>query len=46
MIPAGKAFNGRTVFLLDDTGAEITEPGKTGEICVAGESLADGYYHN
>lgn len=46
MIPAGKAFNGRTVFLLDDTGAEITESGKTGEICVAGESLADGYYHN
>ena len=46
VIPAGKAFNGRTVFLLDDTGAEITEPGKTGEICVAGESLADGYYHN
>lgn len=45
VIPAGKAFNGRTVFLLDDTGAEITESGKTGEICVA-ESLADGYYHN
>ena len=46
VIPAGKAFNGRTVFLLGDTGAEITEPGKTGEICVAGESQADGYNHN
>lgn len=46
VIPAGRAFNGRTVFLLDETGAEITESGKTGEICVAGESLADGYYHN
>lgn len=46
MIPAGRAFDGRTVFLLDETGADITESGKTGEICVAGESLADGYYHN
>ena len=46
VIPAGKAFEGRTVFLLDENGAEITETGKTGEICVAGESLADGYYHN
>ena len=46
VIPAGKAFDGRTVFLLDEADAEITETGKTGEICVAGESLADGYYHN
>lgn len=46
VIPAGKAFDGRTVFLLDETDAEITETGKTGEICVAGESLAAGYYHN
>ena len=46
VIPAGRAFDGRTVFLLDETGADITESGKTGEICVAGESLADGYYHN
>lgn len=45
-IPAGRAFPGRTVFLLGDDGKEIVSPGKQGEICVAGESLADGYYRN
>lgn len=45
-IPAGKAFPGREVFLLDDGGQEIKTPGEQGEICVAGESLAEGYYHN
>ena len=45
-IPAGNAFPGRTVFLLDDDEVEIAVPGKQGEICVAGESLAQGYYRN
>lgn len=45
-IPIGKPLPGRNVFLLDDRGNEITIPEKKGEICVAGESLAEGYYHN
>ncbi len=43
-IPAGRAFPGRTVFLLGEDGKQITGPGRQGEICVAGESLAEGYY--
>lgn len=44
-IPVGRPFPGREVFLLDEADREVTETGKTGEICVAGESLADGYYN-
>ena len=40
-IPAGNAFPGRTVFLLDDDEVEIAVPGKQGEICVAGETVCD-----
>ena len=45
-IPAGNAFPGRTVFLLDEEDIEIAEPGRQGEICVAGESLAQEYYRD
>lgn len=45
-LPIGKPFQGREVFLLDDTGKEVIIAGEIGEICVAGESLAEGYYHN
>lgn len=45
-IPAGRAFPGRTVFLLGEDGRRIDAPGQQGEICVAGESLAEGYYRN
>lgn len=45
-IPIGSAFPGRQVFLLDEKQQEILMPGKIGEICVAGESLSEGYYHN
>ena len=43
-LPLGKPFPGRKVFLLDDEGKEIVMAGEVGEICVAGESLAEGYY--
>ena len=45
-LPIGNAFPGRRVFLLDEDQQEIVIPGKTGEICVAGESLAEGYYRD
>lgn len=45
-IPIGGAFPGRRVFLLDEEGKEVTDRGMTGEICVMGESLSEGYYHN
>lgn len=45
-IPIGTAFPGREVFLLDEDQKEIFKPQEMGEICVAGESLSEGYYHN
>ena len=45
-LPIGGAFPGRTVFLMDDEGKVVTEPGVSGEICCAGESLAICYYNN
>ena len=45
-LPIGGAFPGRTVFLMDEEGRIVTEPGVSGEICCAGESLAIGYYNN
>ncbi len=44
-VPIGIPFAGRKVFLLDE-GEIVTETGKQGEICVAGESLSDGYYND
>ena len=45
-VPAGRAFPGRKVFLLDENDDQILASEQRGEICVAGESLANGYYHN
>lgn len=45
-LPIGKAFGGREVFLLDERGQRVTQPGISGEICVTGESISLGYYHN
>lgn len=45
-LPIGRSFPNERVFLLDEEGQEILEPGKTGEICVAGTALALGYYNN
>ena len=46
ILPVARPFPGRKVFLLDEKGRQILEPEKTGEICVTGESLAEGYYRN
>lgn len=45
-VPIGKPFPGREIFLLDESGKEIYVPDRTGEICVGGESLAEGYYNH
>lgn len=45
-IPIGKAFRNTDIIILDDQDARITEPGREGELCVRGTSLAMGYYNN
>lgn len=46
-LPMGQAFTNERVFLLDADNNEIpyTKSGVTGELCVAGTSLALGYYN-
>lgn len=46
VIPIGKPFPNEKVFLLDGENKLILEPGSMGEICVAGTTLALGYYGN
>ncbi len=43
VIPMGKPFANERVFLLDEDGALVTEPGEQGEICVSGTALGLGY---
>ena len=45
-IPIGRPFPNEKVFLLDEEDHLIEDPGKDGEICVAGTTLALGYYRN
>ena len=42
-ISMGIPFPNERVFLLGEDGAEVTVPGETGEICVAGTAVALGY---
>lgn len=44
VLPIGRAFPNEKVFLLDESDALVTEPGKAGELCVSGTALALGYY--
>ncbi len=44
-IPIGRAFKNTEVLLLDGDRL-VSEPYKTGELCVRGVSLAHGYYNN
>lgn len=46
-LPIGRAFKNTGLFLLDqESGTQVTEPDRIGEICVKGTCLAAGYYHN
>lgn len=44
-LPIGKAFRNRRVFVLNEKN-EVAKPFEKGEICVAGECLALGYFKN
>lgn len=39
----GKPFAGTTLYLLDENGNRITEPGKVGELCIVNDALSAGY---
>lgn len=43
-IPIGKAFRNEKVYLVDENNELVTEPDRQGQICVAGITLALGYY--
>lgn len=43
-LPIGRPFRNTRILLLDDEGREVSAPGETGEICVAGCGLALGYF--
>ena len=45
-LPIGKAFRNTDILILDENDKRVTEPGKEGELCVRGTSLAMGYYNN
>ncbi|MBO6164047.1 MAG: amino acid adenylation domain-containing protein [Lachnospiraceae bacterium] len=45
-LPIGVPFPGRRVFLVREDGTEIAGVGEPGELCVAGESIGVGYYHD
>lgn len=46
VIPIGKAFPNERVFLLDENGREVLGEQEAGEVCVAGSTLALGYFKN
>jgi amino acid adenylation domain-containing protein len=45
-LPIGSACRNSDVFILDEHNELITAPGRSGELCVRGSSLAMGYYNN
>lgn len=45
-LPIGFAYKNTDILLLDEENKAVKKPGKEGEICVRGSSLALGYYNN
>lgn len=45
-IPIGFAYKNTDILLLDEDDKRVSAPGKDGEICVRGSSVALGYYNN
>lgn len=46
ILPIGNAFPNERVFLLSESGKQVTLPHETGEICVSGTALSLGYYND
>ena len=44
VLPMGKPCENSDVFIIDEQGAIVTEPGKIGELCIRGTCLSSGYY--
>jgi amino acid adenylation domain-containing protein len=45
-VPAGQAIGNRKLYLEDESGERITEPGSVGMIMIAAERMARGYWGN
>ncbi|MDN5202268.1 amino acid adenylation domain-containing protein [Fulvivirgaceae bacterium BMA10] len=45
-IPIGKAISNLEAFLIDERGNLIDRPGESGELCVRGAAVAQGYWAN
>jgi len=45
-LPIGKPFPNTRVIILDENNKEIKDKDKIGELCIAGSSLAMGYFNN
>lgn len=45
-IPIGSAIQNVTMLILDEANRPISEPGRQGELCIAGVQLAHGYYRD
>lgn len=45
VLPIGKPCENCACLILDENNKLITEPGKTGELCIRGTCLSDGYYN-
>ncbi|MGY6646622.1 MAG: amino acid adenylation domain-containing protein [Salinarimonas sp.] len=45
-IPIGRAIQNVTMLILDESNRIIREPGRSGELCIAGVQLAHGYYRD
>ena len=46
VLPIGKPFPNERIYLLSESGEQVTAPGAEGEICVSGTALSLGYYNN
>jgi amino acid adenylation domain-containing protein len=46
VLPIGKTFANYGVLVVDESGAEVTEPGREGELYVIGGAVASGYWND
>jgi len=46
IVSIGKTYENSSLILVDDGGDVVEAPGMEGELCLAGEQLTPGYWHN